>query len=302
MIYIVYGNEPYMVKLQKERFKGRANSEFGYVEAENLLEAKNFLSGISLFADSLYAYVEVDSITSLTCKDFLSYVEEIRDKKDKNLFIYLRKVKSDAKGLQKLKEQGCYMQEYSKLSKYSELYSYLKKMSEEMGVSFKEDALMLFITQMDYFENEAVNMFVLKNQMDQLKYLGGIIDVEDVKEYVPDMREGKRFALAALIAKKESVKLWQEVARLKRNRDFSGMALMGLLHREYRIGYLLKGAGCSLSEQKVRICNVSTLEKEELAGGLQIITECMRDVKSGVYTDVEGFELCITRLCVGETM
>lgn len=302
MIYIIYGSEPYMIRAQKAYFKGQAECEFGYEEFSDLPGAQNFLSGISLFTEKLYAYTEVDTITELTKKDFLSYVEEMKERKDKNLLIYLRKVKSDAKGLDKLREKGCFLQEYSKISRYVDLKAYVFDMAQKIGASFTSEAMDLFLARMDYLENESVNMITLENQIGQLKYLGEVIDTSDILENVPDLREGKKFALAGMISRKEVKKIKQEVIRLERDREFSGMGLMGLLHREYRIGYLLKSAECSLSEQKVRFCNVTSLTKDELAGGLQIISECMQDVKNGIYTDVEGFELCVTRLIMGEAV
>lgn len=302
MIYVVYGNEPYMIQLQKEKFKGRAGDELGYKECSDLLSAQSFLSGISLFSDTLYAYVEIDSITELSSKAFLAYAEDMKDKKDRNLLIYLRKVKSDAKGLVKLEAAGCYLHEYTKLANVSALTDYLKGMAQAIGANFTEESMRLFIERMDYLNNENVNMFTMKNQMEQLKYLSNVVDTSDILENVPDLREGKRFALASLIAKKEVVKVKTEVERLRRERDFNGMSLMGLLHREYRIGYLLKGANCSLSEQKVRFCNVTSLQEEELVSGLKTISEHMQFVKTGVYTDEEAFDLCITMLLLGEAV
>ena len=300
MIYVVYGNEPYMIQLQKEKFKGRAGDELGYKECSDLLSAQSFLSGISLFSDTLYAYVEIDSITELSSKAFLAYAEDMKGKKDRNLLIYLRKVKSDAKGLVKLEAAGCYLHEYTKLANVSALTDYLKGMAQAIGANFTEESMRLFIERMDYLNNENVNMFTMKNQMEQLKYLSNVVDTSDILENVPDLREGKRFALASLIAKKEVAKVKTEVERLRRERDFNGMSLMGLLHREYRIAYLLS-VGCTLTEQKVRFCNISALPEKEIFNGIKVITDCMQYVKTGVYTDAEAFELCVTELLMGET-
>lgn len=302
MIYVIYGNEPYMIRAQKERFKNQVGSEFGYEECDNLAASQAFLSGMNLFSDTLYAYVEVDSITELTTKSFLAYIGEVKDRKDRNLLIYLRKVKSDAKGLLKLKEAGCHTHEYAKIPSLPKLLTYLTEMAKAVGTSFTEESLRLFTERMDYLGNESVNLIMLENQMEQLKYLGEVIDTSDILEHVPDLREGKRFALAGMISKKEVSAVKEEVIRLKRERDFSGMALMGLLHREYRIGYLMKGADCSLSEQKVRFCNVTSLKKGELVSGLKTISEHMQFVKTGVYTDEEAFDLCITMLLLGEAV
>lgn len=296
MVYVVYGNEPYMVRLQKEKFKKMADSEFGYQECQTVLQAVEFLTGCNLFCEKCYAYLEVDSITELTKKTFLDFVAGIKDSKDRYLMVYIRKVKPDAKGFSKLSDAGCNLQGYNKLGRMDELLSQMKLLCEQHGAHFTDDALKCLAQRLDYLGNDVVNMITVDNYIDQLRYLSDVIDVSDVENNTPDMREGQRFALASMIAKGWTSQVMREIERLKRERDFSGMALMGLLHREYRIAYLNRCAGYSCGAQKVRCCNLQSMEADKLLAGINTISACMKDVKTGAYSDTEAFDLCVTKL------
>lgn len=295
-LFIVYGNEPWIIERQKGRFKRLSSNEFGYAEFTSVPEAVLFLTAPNLFTDKLYACLEVDGIKDLTTKSFLTFAENIRDRKDQGLFVYVKKVKSDAKGLEKLKAAGALLMEYNKPKEKEKLMDCVNQICKEQNANFTEGAKFKLLEQLDYFNNESVTLITLENYIGQLKYLSSIVDETDIKNNVPDMREGQRFALATLIAKGLVQEALIEAERLKRENDFSGIGLMSLLYREYRIAYLLNSVGCSLREQKVYRSSLSDMDAERIVQGLNIITDLLMDAKTGVYDQSQAFDLCLSRL------
>lgn len=297
MLYVIYGNEPYALSKQVTAYKAR-NSEniYGFETCKTLADAVTFLTEFNVFCNDRAAYLEVDGISEISNKDSLYVMKKIQDLQDKKLLIYIRKVRSDAKGIAAIKETGCFIREYKKISNITDLMAQMKSMCAEAGACFTEDALKALAQRLDYLGNEVVNLITVDNYINQLKYLSDVVDVSDVVNNVPDMREGKRFELARLLTDGNTERVLEETCRLKCDPKFSGIELMGLLHREFRIAYLSGTVGIPASEQKIRFIGLKNLKKESVYLGLNIVTECMQLVKKGVYTDMEAFDLCITRL------
>ena len=83
-------------------------------------------------------------------------------------------------------------------------------MCTEAGACFTEDALKALAQRLDYLGNEVVNLITVDNYINQLKYLSDVIDVSDVVNNVPDMREGKRFELARLLTDGNTERVLEE--------------------------------------------------------------------------------------------
>ena len=117
MLYVIYGNEPYALSKQVTAYKTRySDNIYGFETCKTLADAVTFLTEFNVFCNDRAAYLEVDGISEISNKDSLYVMKKIQDLQDKKLLIYIRKVRSDAKGIAAIKETGCFIREYKKIS------------------------------------------------------------------------------------------------------------------------------------------------------------------------------------------
>lgn len=297
-VVVIYGNEPWIMRRQKEAFKNKAEDlEFGYEEFTSPNDAANFLLTCNFFVERLYAYLRVDSVKEISGNDFLAFMSKIRDDNSKNLLIEVAKVKAkaDAKHVDALKKVALEVREFAKVTGMSVLKQNLDFICREQAANFTEGAKLKLLERLDYLHNEDVNLITVENYVGQLRYISSVVEEVDIINNVPDMVEGKRFLLASFIASGQVQRVLEEAGKLRLEQDFSAIALMGLLHREYRIAYL-KNLGFSCEEQKVRGSRLSEFSLERLVSGLNIISERIKDVKTGVYDQYAAFDLCLMQL------
>lgn len=297
-VYVIYGNEQLFLRNQRIAFKTQsANPEFEYGEFTEPGAAISFLTTYNLFSDELYAYLKVDTLKEVTTKSFLEFMKSISQQK-KHLLVEVAKVKTktDLKNLNKFEGIAC-VKEYSKTKDKRLLKQYFDNICKAHGTSFTEEAREQMLQRLDYEHNDAVDLVTVDNYVGQLKYLSSEIDETDVKNNVPDLREGKRFALACLIADGKAAQVFEEADKLKREKDYSAIGLLSLLHREYRISYLKK-IGISTYEQKVYGGGnlAASMSEQRLLAGLNTISDFIRDIKLGVYDEVSAFDICLTQL------
>lgn len=296
MVIVVYGTEPWIIRRFKDEFKQKVeNMDFGFGEFAEPIECVNFLMTCNILCNRLYATLKVDSTKSISDKGFLDFLKNIKEDSTKNLFIEITKTtKGSAKDLKALAEVAD-VRELNKVSDMETLKANLDFICQEQLANLTEGAKFSLLERLDYMHNEEVTLITLENYVSQLKYLSDVVDETDILNNVPDLVEGKRFMLASFIANGKKQAVMREAAKLRMEKDFNAIALMGLLHREYRIAYLSSmGYGCK--EQGVRANNLKNLSPEKLLEGANIIGERMRDVKTGVYTQEMAFDICLSQL------
>ncbi len=294
MLYIMYGAEEYMLRKQKRSFKESADMT-AYKEFTETYAALNYLDTLTLFSNTLWAYLQIDKAKEVYAKDHIERFNSIAADQEKHLLIHITGNVSK-KELQTLKSalQGAFIAGFEKYSA-SQLLEALSAICELENANFTDDAKAALIERLDYAGNDSVTLITMENYIDQLKYIADTVEKVDVENNVPDLRLGKRFELAKLISSGNTAAVMTEAERLERERGFSAMMLMGLLHREYRIAYLL-ALGYSLKDQAVSFSGLPHMQKDTAFGCLQIITERLRDIKTGVYEEKTAWRLCLTQL------
>ena len=294
MIYFMYGSEDYLMNRQRDAFKEKAKSG-EYKDFSNIFDALNFLNTLSFFTNMLFAYLTVEKFKELTEKTVLEGFESISKDPNKSLLICLRKslTAAEAKKLPKL--EGCMsIKEYTKY-RGSALTKAVDAICDEQEANLTADAKKELIDRLDYAGNDTVTLTTLENYIGQLKYLAPVVEKVDVENNVPDLRQGKRFQLAAIVASGDADSMKKEARRLELERDFSAIALLSLLQREYRIAYLLS-KGISTKEQGVYRSSLPPLDTDTAFKCLTVTAERVRDIKTGVYDELTAWHLALTEL------
>ena len=133
------------------------------------------------------------------------------------MLIYIRKVRSDAKGIAAIKETGCFIREYKKISNITDLMAQMKKICvPKQEHALQKMLLKLLRKRLDYLGNEVVNLITVDNYINQLKYLSDVIDVSGCgKQCTGYEREGKRFELARLLTDGNTERVLEETMPIK---------------------------------------------------------------------------------------
>lgn len=292
---ITYGSETYLLQKQKMMFKAMEGvMDCNLLETVNPSEAVEHLMSISFFSAKMYCYLKVESLKEIGDKSFISFLELIKSDNTKILLIEVEGVRKNDKNIKVLSELAQF-RVYEKYTSKADLATQVQKICAEKSVKMTPQALDVFLERTDYFRNDTVTLQTLANYIGQLQYLADEISEKQVCDVVPDLREAQRFALASYIVKGKRDLVFSEMRKLKAERDFSAIQLLSLLHREYRISYLAK-LGFTPKQQNVWKDSCSDLTKEELVYGLNVITERLSDIKNGIYSEEEAFELCIIQL------
>lgn len=294
--FVIYGNEPWIMRRQKAGFKSKCNDPvYGYQEFDDIWDARDFLTAFNLFTDTVYAYLRVPDTKELAGKEYLKFLGELKNSTNKYLLVEVEKATEKDKGLAKIKEVATSVIAYPKITQAPMLWQQLDVILSEQNAKMDENAKKVLVDRLDYFHHEATNLITIENYISQLKYLGEWITVDDIVRNTPDLREAERFKLASFIAQGKVAKVLDEAARLKSERDFNVFGLLGILFKEYKVSYLAK-LGYSVKQQNVFMNNMKNLEVSELVEGMNIISQKLADVRTGVYSEEEAFDIALTEL------
>lgn len=292
--FVMYGDEPWIMRRQKERFKSCATDvTYGYKECLDIWDAKNFLLSYNFFADKLYAYVHVEDLKSVSSKEFLSFLDAIKN--DNAKFILIETDKAAKAMENKVKAVATSVNAYPKIQKKEILLKQVDVILSEQDAQMEGEAKSVLIDRLAYFDHTATNLITIENSISQLKYLSELITADDVERNTPDLREGKKFYLAGHIAKKDLKSVLLEAERLKRNAGFNAFEVLGILHKEYRVAYLSL-YGYSPNVQGVYSNSMKSLSEKQLVKGMNIISDKLRDIRTGIFTEDEAFQIALTEL------
>lgn len=294
MVYLMYGAEDFLLRRQKETFRQQAG-EFGYGEFTDVYEAVTHLSTTNFFTDKLYAYLVVEKFKEILDKGALNAFADIAKENDKNLLIcyYGSPTAAELKKLAKYSDLMSIL-EYKKL-KGAELKRAVDMLCKMQEANFTDQAKETLLSRLDYANNDSVTLVTVDNFIGQLKYLSPLVEKVDVENNVPDLTEGQRFKLSRMIVSGNSAAVIREADKLMAERDFSAIALLSLIFRDFRIAHL-QNTGFSLSEQGVRFANLGKLPDKVCVKCMNTITGHIRDIKSDVYDEHTVFKLCLTEL------
>ena len=299
--YVIYGNEPWAIRKQKENFKLRCeNPVYGYQEFDAPYAAQSFLCTFNLFTDQLYATLCVPDTKMISSKDYLQFMSGLKENKSKYLLVIVDKVTEKDRGISKIKEVATVIP-YSKITAKDKLLrqqvDYIVKQQDAV---IEPAAVDMLLDRLDYSNHEETNLLTVENYIGQLKYLSDSITVDDVVRNTPDLREGKRFKIASMLAQGNIGQLLDEAERLKREKDFNAFGLLAILFKEYRVAYLSK-LGYSVREQGAFSNTMGNMPVEKIVQGMNIIGAKLRDIKTGVYSEEEAFDITLTELvCLKE--
>lgn len=279
MIKIMYGEEPYKVLLFKNKLKeGITVPDFNILLTEKWgEEEEDFAFAYPMMDAKKLIIVDLDDIKLLNTPAFENYIENPCNTCD--VLIYVRKVDARTSIFKKLKQKN-FLYECVKYTD-KELSLLVMKSLESLGASITDEALKEFLVRKNYMM-EGVNFYNLLSDLQTMISVDKVVTLDMVKTYVKANEEGNRFTIINHILSKNGDLLLKEISLTPKGDE---IAILSLLLREYRIGY--KAKYFDSKEMNVYKVVLKDLSTKELINGLEVLTQSIRNIKTGLDATLE---------------
>lgn len=290
MIKIIYGDEPYFISLiKKDTFSMVSQKDFNLSMHEVFDEDVFTLCNTFPFMEEKrVVFLDLDKLSLLNNEYFAAYKKEPAEFTE--VLILLRQVDKTTKLYKELKKEGLLL-EVKKIEQEHELKKFIQNYVTREEGSIQMDALREFIIRENYFENDAVNLISITNDLTAMLSVSKNITINLVKDMIKDMATENVFSLAKLIEKKDAMGLKKEVSLISADK---AIPTLSLLLREYRIAY--KAMYAPLTDIGVKFMTFKNMPKEQLVHGMKVCTSLVEDIKTGKVSETIALQLAIGQL------
>ena len=290
MIKLIYGDEPYFISLiKKETFSMVNNKDFNLSIHEVFDEDVFTLCNTFPFMEEKrVVFLDLDKLSLLNNEYFAAYKEAPSEFTE--LLILLRQVDKSTKLYKELKKEGILL-EVKKIEQEYELKKFVQNYVTREEGSIQSDALREFMTRENYFENDAVNLISIINDLTAMLSVSKNITIDLVKDMIKDMATENVFSLAKRIEKGDAMGLKKELSLISADR---AIPTLSLLLREYRIAY--KATFAPLTDIGVKFITFRNMSKEQLIHGMKVCTSLVEDIKTGKVSENIALQLAVGQL------
>lgn len=287
MIGIYYGNEPYLIQIEKNKYvKGIQNPEMNLIKGTSMTEdILDFLYTYPIMDKRRIAILDIDSLSQLDCKEFKHYIKEPSDFSD--LFIIVRSLDNRTKFAKELGKCGL-LHECKKLNNASDVINYLLPVIKHAGGRITEDAMKEFMARENYLEAD-INLLHMVNDLNSLLTIDKDITLPMVTTYIRKNEVENCFAIAKMISDKNFSDLKRQ-SELINSSDIIGV--LSLLLREYRIAWKLH----AIDGFKAKYAVFKDKPIDEIFQGLVICQDAIDSIKTGRMPSDELLHITLMKL------
>lgn len=281
-IYVLYGNEPYLIDFHKRKLVesiSMPNLNVAYFESFGP-EVVNYLATYPIIDNERVAFVSLSDIKDVNKSKLFE-----KTMSDSNEFATLcllcNSCDKRASVYSKLQKMGC-VHPCNKISDSEKIKKIIFKEISAVGGRITADAYNLFLARMNYQERDDITIYNILSELDKLLSYSKDITVETVELLIRENLVDNVFGIAKLLLAKDNVGLKQQAELLSQN----PIGVLAALLREYRIAWKHKYFN---SKEKIGVnyISLSSLSKSELYQGMSIITESIDGVKNGSIPENE---------------
>ena len=277
MLSIFTGNEPFYIDKWVKKAKGNITlPELNYAKYNKFTEEViKFLKTYPVMDNCKTAFVALESIKELDCKEFWDFYEEIAASEEANLIITVKKCDARTKIYSTLKNQ---IKTLNKEADLSKIEAMMYSIANSFQASLTKEGLNEFLRRENYFEMEHITLYNLGNDMNFLCQTGEGITItkELVASVIDENVSEQTFKIISMIEKKMIHAIRNQVTIMKGNE----IGVLSALLREYRLGYKSKYYNeTSLGLSKYATVTLSKASKEELVEGIHLLTTAIDDIK-----------------------
>lgn len=281
MICLLVGNEPYLIWNYKNKTKEKIECpEMDLMVSEDLYDenTQSFIGSYPFASNRKCLFLNVENMAALDDPRFYNLLK-VSENLTVDILITVDKLEKNRKAYKALARAGC-VKTLNKLSDYN-LRKFIKLNLEKNGCRFiDETVLEQFVKRVNYYDNEEVSLFTIRNELMKLINVSSLITKKQVEEYVLSNELDNVFILASLMRYGDNMEaVFHELDLLYCKKDFSPISVLSLLLREYRVAW--KKVMYDLSKRSA-ISAFTGLPQELLKKSMLYITGYITDIKNGV--------------------
>ena len=289
MIGIYYGNEPYLIQLEKSRYiKNIKNPEMNLIYSSVVTaDIFGFLNTFPIMDERRLAVLDLDVLSQLDTADFREYMENPAESSD--LFIMIRNPDLRTKFAKELGKRKL-LHECKKLSDMNSVVNYILPVIKKAGGRITESAMKEFMTRENYLEATKVNLLNIINDLKGLLTIDKDITLAMVTTYIRSNEVENRFEIAKMIAD-------HDLSRLRKQSDLitgtdSVIAVLSLVLWNYRIAWKSK----VIDDFRAKYVVFNNMPLDTIYKGLEICQNAIDSVKQGAVPTDEILNITFMQL------
>lgn len=291
MIGIYYGNEPYLIQLEKSRYiKNIKNPEMNLIYSSVVTaDIFGFLNTFPIMDERRLAVLDLDVLSQLDTADFREYMENPAESSD--LFIMIRNPDLRTKFAKELGKRKL-LHECKKLSDMNSVVNYILLVIKKAGGRITESAMKEFMTRENYLEATKVNLLNIINDLKGLLTIDKDITLAMVTTYIRSNEVENRFEIAKMIAD-------HDLSRLRKQSDLitgtdSVIAVLSLVLWNYRIAWKSK----VIDDFRAKYVVFNNMPLDTIYKGLEICQNAIDSVKQGAVPTDEILNITFMQLAM----
>lgn len=278
MIKVMFGNEPYCIRLMKRKWEAGEDPVFRFDAFER--DAFEALFSGGLFASRQKVYVDLERLSMLENPFFRRAAAA--DPECGDAFIYVRTVDRNAVFCKELRKmRAVEVREYNKIMDPERVRRIVVRYVQDKGRSLSKDVYDAVLERLNYYGNPAVGMYDVIGAIDALLALSHprkeAADTGLVPLAAPDGELDRRFTLAPLLKAGNGRGAYHQLSLLKNE---SSMAILMLLMRELRVSYKVR-LGCTLARIGAQKSWFGHLPEAVLVECMERISDIASRLRSG---------------------
>lgn len=291
MIGIYYGNEPYLIQLEKCKYiKNIKNPEMNLIYSSVVTaDIFGFLNTFPIMDERRLAVLDLDVLSQLDTADFREYMENPAESSD--LFIMIRNPDLRTKFAKELGKRKL-LHECKKLSDMNSVVNYILPVIKKAGGRITESAMKEFMTRENYLETTKVNLLNIINDLKGLLTIDKDITLAMVTTYIRSNEVENRFEIAKMIAD-------HDLSRLRKQSDLitgtdSVIAVLSLVLWNYRIAWKSK----VIDDFRAKYVVFNNMPLDTIYKGLEICQNAIDSVKQGAVPTDEILNITFMQLAM----
>lgn len=298
MIKILFGIEDYCLWYKKHQvIDPIQNPEFNLAEFDKFdEEVTDWCNTFPVLADRRACVINLQDLKALDTTVFMDYVKSPAAETD--VVIIITKVDKRLKLFKTLeKAETVEVEEHKKLNSVEGLQKMILIFLKNTGAQIKSDACEELIRRLNYFERDEVNLWTVKNAVQNLAMSSKEIDKALVETVIEDNEKENVFLLIDLLKKGNLAGIAKQENLIMRAEGTTIGALSAML-REFRIAYKQKFLGAKPADMGVKFVSLNAWDAEKVMNGLETITDTIFMIKSGRLKPDRAISLACEKMLV----
>lgn len=295
MLYLLTGNEPYLIKKWlNDRKRKLSFADMNFLQTEKLDISHLEYCEVCPMMDAQKILVwECEKFSST---DLVEQIIKLADDNDTLSFIvFERKTDKRSKFYKNMKQRNLVVS-CEKLGK-AKLAAFVKNEIEKNASTITPEVLDFLLQRLDY-DNEEVTLFTVQNWVRQLCFAEENITISGIETFLPEKIDAKIFSIFSFLMEGDKKSAFIHTFEALKEKESDAIGLLSLLLRNFRIAFkrqVLLNEGKTLEEvstllgltsKQMFFCKNIKMSPQELYVRMDSVQSAVNKLKSGNSIEV----------------